>query len=279
MGVRWIRLDVTWSQSEWLSELPAASRLAWVELLCYVKTSGVAGSVKKPANDFLARIWGISKSSIEVMLAAASHDGAIVSDGSDIVITGWSVRQNDPRAAERMRAYRERLKGESPPSIPPTVTPVTRNGRNALRVTPASRAGAPPTVTLTETETKTSTTSSPTPPSKQSAKSDREDDADLEREIQKHIPKARRNIVAIHGGTEDDVTILGHTVGVGIEIDVFKRLCRARHDPPEIIAAAIAHIPIVSELEPPVSLARWGTADGMPIYEQCVGLAYKETSI
>ena len=273
MAVRWIRLDVTWSQSEWLENLPPASQLAWVKLLCFVKSSGVAGSVKRPSNAYLARIWGLSRSSVEVMLAAASHDGAVVFDGADIVITGWGVRQIDVKAAVRMKAYRERLKGESHDQDPPTVTPVTRNERNALRVTPASRARARPTVT------KTVTTHPPSPtPARDRAREDREDDENLEQEIQKHIVKARKNVIAIHGGTEEPVTIEGHQVGVGVELDVFKRLCRARRDPPEIIAAAIAHIPIVSDLQPPVSLARWGADDGMPIYEQCVGRAYKEVS-
>ena len=274
MAVRWIRLDVTWSQSEWLENLPPASQLAWVKLLCYVKSSGVAGSVKKPSNAYFARIWGLSKSSVEVMLSAASHDGAVVFDGADIVITGWGVRQMDPQAAVRMKAYRERLKGESPPSIPPTVTAVTRNERNALRVTPATRARARPTVTKTETHPHPP---SPTP-ARTHAQEDREDDEDIERAIKKHLPEARKNVIAIHGGTEEPVTIEGHQVGVGVEIDVFKRLCREHRDPPGIIAAAIAHIPLVSDLTPPVSLARWGAEDGMPIYEQCVGRAYKEVS-
>ncbi len=267
MGVRWIRLDVTWSQSEWLEELPPASRLAWVELLCYVKAFGVAGSVKRPSNVYLAKIWGLSKSSIEVMFAAAFHDSALVMDGPDLIVMGWADRQSDPKAAERMKAYRERLKGESSDMEAPNVTPVTRNSRNVT-----SRARAPDTHRDSDIDKRTS---SPSPPSREAA---REDDDDLELEIQKHIPKARENIVTIHGGTEEPVTIEGHEVGVGIEVDVYKRLCREGHDPPEIIAAAIAYIPIVSELEPPVSLARWGAENGRPIYEQCVGRAYKEAS-
>ncbi len=278
MGVRWIRLDVTWSQSEWLSELPAASRLAWIELLCFVKSHGVAGSVKRPSNVTLSRMWNISRSSIEVMLAAASHDGAIVFDGADIVITGWGIRQMDPKAAMRMKAYRERLKGRDDDLGPPTVTPVTRNKRNALRVTPASRVGAPPTVTKTVTTHPPSPTPARTDAHAQEAREDDENE-DLEKEIRKHQPRAKHNIIAIHGGTEADVEIEGHQVGLGIEIDAYKRLCRARRDPPEIIAAAIAHIPTVSDLPPPVSLARWGAKDGMPIYEQCVGRAYKEAPV
>ncbi len=277
MGVRWIRLDVTWSQSEWIEDLPPASRLAWIELLCFVKTNGVAGSVKKPSPAYLARIWGLSKSSVEVMLAAASHDEAIFQDRENLMVTGWGVRQSDPKAAMRMTAYRERLKGESPnlgleavtPVTRNAVTPVTRNNRNSReRARRPDRDRDSDTPILPALPPRAHTHASP----------DREDDDDLELEIRKHIGKARKNVIAIHRGTEMPVTIEGHEVGVGIEVDAFKRLCREGKDPPEIIAAAIAHIPAVSELQPPVSLARWGADDGVPIYEQCVGRAYKEVS-
>ena len=102
----------------------------------------------------------------------------------------------------------------------------------------------------------------------------REDDKALEVEIRANLPTARRNIVAIHGSPKD-VVIEGHKLGVGIEIDAYKRLCRSGSDPPHIIAAAIAHLPAVCELEPPVSLARWTSDDGQPVYEQCVGRAYQ----
>ena len=116
----------------------------------------------------------------------------------------------------------------------------------------------------------------PTPPDRgEHGKEQGEDVDDLKKQIAKSLPAARRNIVAIHGGSRDDVEIEGHRVGVGIEIKAYRKLCETRSDPPHIIAAAIAHIPAVSELEPPVSLARWTAKDGNPIYEQCVGLAYK----
>ncbi len=103
-----------------------------------------------------------------------------------------------------------------------------------------------------------------------------EDDTNLEREITAALPMARAHIVQIHGGTEDPVTIGKHEVGVGIEINAFKTLCRAGTDPPHIIAEAISYISAVTDLRTPVSLARWNAEDDGPaIYEQCVGLAYK----
>ncbi len=104
-----------------------------------------------------------------------------------------------------------------------------------------------------------------------------EDDINLEQEITDALPMARAHIVRIHGGTEDPVTIGKHKVGVGIEINAFRDLCRTGVDPPHIIASAIAHLPDVTKLGTPVSLARWGwdAEDGPAIYEQCVGEAYK----
>ncbi|MDH5279510.1 MAG: hypothetical protein OEW52_00005, partial [Thermoleophilia bacterium] len=87
---------------------------------------------------------------------------------------------------------------------------------------------------------------------------------------------ARRNIVAIHGGTEDPVEIEGHKVGVGIEVNAFRALCGKVADPPDIIARAIAYLPEVTGLEPPVSLARWAAEDGPAVFEQCLARAYGE---
>ena len=288
MGVRWIRLDTTWSQSEWIAELPAPSRLAWVELLCFVKSHGIAGSVKKPGIGFLSSAWGISRNAIEAMFTASFQDGAVVMDGKTLIITGWGERQMDPKASERMRAYRERLKREKPDPAPPpvaTVTrnkppPVTRNKKKPVTAVTRNKRNAPPRAPAPDRDRDIDTdTHPPRPtPARKRAHEAREDDSEIEREIKKHLLDARTNIVAIHGGTEETVTIEGHEVGVGLEIDVYKRLCREGRDPPDIIAAAIAHIPTVSDLQPPVSLARWGAKDGMPIYEQCVGMAYKEVS-
>ena len=103
------------------------------------------------------------------------------------------------------------------------------------------------------------------------------DEQPLGEQITSSLPQARQNIVRIHGDTEEPVRIGGHDVGVGIEIAAFRRLCEAERDPPHIIAAAIAYIPEVCELERPVSLARWGAADDGPeIYERCVGRAYQD---
>lgn len=106
----------------------------------------------------------------------------------------------------------------------------------------------------------------------------REDGEALEVGVREALPLARANIVSIHGGVADvviEVDGKNYPVGMGLEIEAFKRLCRAGHEPPDIIARAIAFLPEVTGLEPPITLARWGAEkDGPSVYEQCVGRAY-----
>jgi hypothetical protein len=130
---RWFRLNTTWSQSEWLAELPPASRLAWVELLSYVKAHGFDGKVRSVSPVVFGRMVGIEPADIKRLLAAADADGALIIDGDDWTLTGWQAHQGDPTAKHRMRRYREKQNTED-------VTPVTRNDRS---------------VTPTETETET----------------------------------------------------------------------------------------------------------------------------
>jgi len=88
---------------------------------------------------------------------------------------------------------------------------------------------------------------------------------------------ARENICYIHGGTERDVQILGQRVGVGIEMNRFKAMVQEQGRDPELVARAIRFLPEVTNLQPPVSLARWGDEDdGWAIFQQCEGLAMRE---
>lgn len=142
-----------------------------------------------------------------------------------------------------------------------------------------ARARAPSLPTPTEPsppEPSQAVTDPPQPGRGEHGGEDGEDGESLEVEIRKALGTARTNIVHIHGGTDQPVEIHGHQVGVGLEVEAFRRLCREGRDPPHIIAAAIRFLPEVTELEPPVSLARWGADDGPAIYEACIGRAYKE---
>lgn len=144
---RWIRLDTTWSQSGWVADLDPEARLAWVELLCHVKAHGYAGSVKRLSPNVAARLWGLRVTAVTDMEAAAVGDDALIVDEDEWIITGWSSRQSDPKAADRMRRYRERQQEVTKDS---PKTDVTRNSRNVTESAP----------TETETETNTETTTS-----------------------------------------------------------------------------------------------------------------------
>lgn len=145
--MRWIRLDLSWSHSEWLSVLSAESRLAWVELLCYVKGFGTDGRARTMTPDRFARMIYVGEESVRQMLRAAEIHGSLAIIDNDWVIVKWSKYQGDETAAERMRRYRENRKARSVESAgDDPVTDVTRNARNVTDVTG----------TETETETETS---------------------------------------------------------------------------------------------------------------------------
>lgn len=153
--MRWIRLDIGWSHSDWLSVLSAECRLAWIELLCYVKAFGSAGRVKALNPDRFARMIYVGEEAVRQLLKAAELHGALSVDGSDWVIDKWRDYQGDEGASERMQRYRERQKsGRVEPEECETVTGVTRNGRNVTDVT----------TTETETETETGNLPPPSPP-------------------------------------------------------------------------------------------------------------------
>lgn len=107
MSSRWIRLDTTWSKSQWVAELSSSARLAWIELLCYMKAHGNAGSVKSLCATVAAREWGVTVEEFAQMMEAAIKDGAVVVDGGDWILTGWH-RQTDTTNAKRQAAYRDR---------------------------------------------------------------------------------------------------------------------------------------------------------------------------
>jgi hypothetical protein len=133
-GGRWFRVNTTWSQSEWLADLAPAGRLAWIELLGYVKAHGYNGRVRHVTRNIFSRRFSIPKEDVSAMLDAAQGDGALLLVDGDWVITGWVEHQGDPTAVERVRRSRERQK--EPENV-------TRNRRNVT------------VLTATETETET----------------------------------------------------------------------------------------------------------------------------
>lgn len=107
MGLlRYIRLETTWSHSDWLVPLSPAARLAWPELLCYVKAHGRDGRARAMPNAMAVRVWNIPESDISAMIVAATGEGALTVVGTEWVISKWEQYQGDPTSAERSKRYR-----------------------------------------------------------------------------------------------------------------------------------------------------------------------------
>jgi hypothetical protein len=126
---RWIRLDVGWSDSDWIGALEPGGRLAWVELLAYTKRDGSAGIVKALTPAAFARKIRVSTEDVSAMLEAARSDGALIDDDGSWIVANWpEFQETDPTAAERMRKYRAERSRLSPlhgVTRNPTVQPVT----------------------------------------------------------------------------------------------------------------------------------------------------------
>lgn len=138
---RWIRLDTTWSSSGWIAALSPASRLVWVEILCYIRAHGVDGRAKRLTPEVVSSryVTGVTCRDVTALLDAAIDDGALKIDGGDWVITNRDVFVGDPTSAVRSRRYRESKSRLSP----------SRDER-ARSVTSRD---ATPTVTVTDTDT------------------------------------------------------------------------------------------------------------------------------
>lgn len=145
---RWIRLDTTWDASEWLFVLSPESQLAWVKLLCYVKTDGTNGRVKALSPVVAAKRWGIGSESVDKLVNAAVSHGAIVTENGEWCVTKWREYQiTDATALDRKRKQRAAQKqnpGSKRSRKSRNVTEVTRD-----TVTNRDACHATETLTLT----------------------------------------------------------------------------------------------------------------------------------
>lgn len=107
---KWLRLNTTWSSSDWVAELLPESRLCWVELMCYVKAHGIYGKAHVLSPTIAARQWGVSTKAVIAMLDAATSgdEPALAVEDGYWCLLNWARYQPDPTAAKRMRRYRER---------------------------------------------------------------------------------------------------------------------------------------------------------------------------
>lgn len=123
--MKWLRLDISWSTSDWLCVLSAEARLAWVELLCYVKAYGTAGRARAKSPEAFARMIYVGEESIRQLLKAAEMHGALSVVEGDWIIVKWREYQCDENNANRQARFRENQKSRS--DAPES------NGSNALR--------------------------------------------------------------------------------------------------------------------------------------------------
>lgn len=127
--MKWLRLDISWSTSDWLCVLSAEARLAWVELLCYVKAYGTAGRARAKSPEAFARMIYVGEEAVRQLLKAAEMHGALTVVEGDWLIVKWREYQGDESNAERQARFRENQKARSDAGT----STEESNGSNALR--------------------------------------------------------------------------------------------------------------------------------------------------
>lgn len=164
---RWIRLDVTWDDSEWLDELPWHVRAAWTLVLCHVKAFGDRGVCDAPNIRRFCQGHNVPQDCVEQLVEAAVAHGAMSVANGEWRITEWRAYQESD-SAERMRRMRGKVAGPRP--LEATASPVqgsaspTEQGNevtdcDACDVTPVTERHAASPCHATETETETETES------------------------------------------------------------------------------------------------------------------------
>jgi hypothetical protein len=108
----WARFDVVFFRREWLEGTTPSMRLAWAELVLYVKAT--APSQKKPnrATSLSARtcsrMWEIPVEEIEALLSLATKSGQLKLDGNS-----WVVTELSPFVSEKTQKKNEAEQEES----------------------------------------------------------------------------------------------------------------------------------------------------------------------
>lgn len=119
MARRWIRLDVEWSQTEWVALLKPAARLAWVELLKHVKVHGKAGRCKAVHPVVFGRMYDIPAKDVAAMLEAAHLGEALRTVAGEWEVLNWTRYQEpDATSTDRKRRQRDREEHEPPEPEP-----------------------------------------------------------------------------------------------------------------------------------------------------------------
>lgn len=134
--VRWIRLNVNWSEDGWLDNLPWEVRAVWPEWLCLVKDNGRNGVMPVTPLHRLAGSRNIPVDCVRSLLQAAIAEGAVQEiDGEWITVNWQRYQEVDSTNAERQARHRESQKrlaqsNESNGVMPVIVEPC--NGDNTV---------------------------------------------------------------------------------------------------------------------------------------------------
>ncbi len=105
---RYMKLNLGWADSDWVSEMSDGGKLAWVFLIGYCKSLGIGGRVKAISVTSFARRHFISESSAKEGLTKALEHGAITAEDDLWVFPTWRKHQGDETGTERQRRYRNR---------------------------------------------------------------------------------------------------------------------------------------------------------------------------
>lgn len=95
----WLALAADWMDSEMFEESTHGERLAWICLLCHVKSVGRAGRAKMNQKAFERR-YELSERAVKGMIDRAQKCAAIGIDNGVVTLCNWKAYQ-DPRARSR----------------------------------------------------------------------------------------------------------------------------------------------------------------------------------
>jgi hypothetical protein len=92
----WLALAIDWNDSPMFDGSNHGVRLAWIDLLCFVKAQGRAGKVRLRDKAF-ANQYRLTVEAVEEMLVKATNGGAITRQGDEVTVLNWKQYQDPSR--------------------------------------------------------------------------------------------------------------------------------------------------------------------------------------
>lgn len=92
----WLALAIDWNDSPMFDDANHGVRLAWVNLLCFVKAQGRAGKVRLRGKAF-ANQYRLTVEAVDEMLVKANNGGAITRQGDEVTVMNWKQYQDPSR--------------------------------------------------------------------------------------------------------------------------------------------------------------------------------------